>query len=637
MPGTAILSGVSQGEAVESARVSSDFFDVLGWRPALGRTFAIDDEKPGAAPVVILSDDLWNRALNRDPAAIGRPVMLDNVAHTLIGVMPRGFQNPMPYPGAKLWVPAALGGERTQWIARIAGTSTVAETRARITAAEKSLATKGSNWQVELNTLSEVAIGDLREQLLILLACTEFVLLMACTNVANLLLARGAARRLELAIRSAIGASRARIVRQMLAEGAVLGVGGGIAGLFVSYWTVKVLQSIAPPGISRLESARVDGRVAFFACVISLAAALLYSAWPALRLARGALGSSLKEGIGIGASSSVRHSRSLGVLIACEVALALILTVGASLFVRSFLRLRPSHPGFELANKVSFMLRPLAWKYPTPFAREQLFDQLAERFASLPGVREVGAADFLPLSGMTSFGRVYLAPGAKGVLANCRAITPNYFQLIEIPLLAGRAFTETDDATARKVAIVSRATAEQFWPGQSALGKHFRADYRTGDLEVVGIAGDTRESGHSLRRWPEFYVPFQQTKMFMATFVVTASGDSSNLASAIRAAILSVDKDQPITPYKTLEEMASANVSLQRFNVYLVGSFAAMAMLLAAVGIYGVISYSVRQRSRELGIRVALGASSLHIARSAVGGTLLPASLGLLAGWLASF
>jgi putative ABC transport system permease protein len=633
-PGESTITGISQPEPLSSVMVSPAYFSLLGVRPVLGRDFLPGEEKPGASPVVILSDSLWRRDFNADPAIIGRSVVLDNVSHIVIGVMPHNFQNP-GYSRADLWLPQPLGND--QWIARINDHSSLSSVRSALKTADAALEGHGSKWQLNVTTLRDEFSGDEQDDLAILLACAGFVLLVACANVANLLLARGAGRRLEITVRSALGASRSRIGRQMLTESVLLGCLGGIAGLAVAYWTLKVFVAAAPVQFEGMDKVQVDFRVLFFVAIISFFTALLFGAFPAMRLTRVDLSGSLKEGYGSGAGTGVRHSRALNALVGSEVALALILMFGASLMVRSFLRLRPDHPGFDPSNKLSVVIRPAQWKYQTPALRLQFLDQLIGRISTLPNVKGVTSTDFFPFSGTVAFGRVFKNPGAAGVMGNSRSISPNYFQVMDIPILSGRSFTVTDNAAAPKVAVISRQMAEQIWPDENVLGKHFTADYKEGELEIVGVAGNTRISGMNLRLRNDFYVPMRQSKPLWTTLIISTQSDPSNFVPAVRSAILSIDKDQALASVRTVDEMLSTSVALQRFEALLVGSFAGIALILASVGIYGVISYSVKQRSRELGIRIALGATPGSVMRLALRATMVPVTIGLAFGWAASF
>ncbi len=633
-PVIAALTEVPQPQQIGGLGVSSDFFAIVGWYPSLGRSFSAEDEKPGALPVVIISDALWKKQFGADPGVIGRPVKLNNVSNTVIGVMPRGFESPL-FPLFDMWVPQPLGGHQRSWIAQNADHRDLPAVTARLTTAEETMEGHGSHWQVVVQDLHAAMVYDVRPGLLLLLGCAAFVLLVACTNVANLLMARGTARRLEMTVRVASGASQGRIARQMLAESVVLGCLGGTAGLAVAYWTLKLLLALAPAGIPRLESAHLDLRVLVFAAAVSIVTALLFGAVPALSLMSMDPAGSLKEGTA-GGAGGVRHSRMLKTLVAAEVAIALILMLGASLMARSFLRIRPSHPGFDPANKTSFTLIPLPWKYPTQASRLQYMNQVADRISSIPGVNAVAATDVLPMAAYWGYGGpVVIHPGTQGK-AVIHAISPNYFEVMAIPLLSGRAFTKTDDARSHKVAIVSRGMTEQFWPGENVLGKHFTAERVIGEFEIVGVAGDIREKGTNPRKWAQFYVPLAQGIEMSETMVLSSTISPKILASSIRAAVLEIDSDQPIdltNQFKPLEEIVSNNVATPRFEAYLVGSFAGIALLLAAVGIFGVISFSVKQRTREIGIRIALGASSRQIINSALGAMLLPVALGLATGW----
>jgi predicted permease len=634
LPGEATITGVPQPEPLAPAMVSPDYFSLLGVRPALGRDFLPGEEKPGAPPVVILSDSLWRRDFNADPGIIGRSVFLDNIAHMVVGVMASDFENPL-YLHRDLWLPVPLGSG--QWIARMNDHSNLPAVQNALKTADQALEGHGPRWQLNVVTLHEEMSSDEQSDLAILLACAGFVLLVACANVANLLLARGAGRRFEVTVRTALGASRSRIGRQMLTESVLLGCIGGVAGLAVAYWTLKVFIATAPGQFEGMDKVQLDARILCFVAGISLCSALLFGALPALRLTRVDLSNSLKGGAGSGAGSGVRHSRVLSAFVASEVALALILMLGASLMVRSFLRLRPDHPGFDPSNKLSVMLRPALWKYPTPALRLQFMDQLSERIASLPNVRGVAATDFFPFSGMVSFPRVFKNPGAPGVRGNARSVSPNYFQVMDIPILSGRSFTESDNGTAPKVAIVSRRMAEQIWPDENVLGKHFTADYKDGEMQIVGVVGDVRNSGRNLRLLNDFYVPMRQSKPLWTTLIVNTESDPLQSVPTVRSAILSIDKDQALASVRTVDEMLSTSVALQRFEALLVGSFAGIALILASVGIYGVISYSVKQRSRELGIRIALGASPGSVMRLALSATMVPVTIGLAIGWAASF
>ena len=635
IPASAIITGVPEPGEVSVSSVSSEFFDMLGVYPALGRSFLPAEEKTGAESTAIISDPLWHREFGGDPAVLGRPVQIDGKPTTIIGVMPRGFQNPLLSADVDIVLPAGLGdAPGRQWIARMNDHVSQINVDAALQTAEQTLPGHGKGWRASVESLHEAIYGDLRPDVLILLGCAAFVLLVACTNVANLLLARGAARRLEITVRSALGASRFRVTRQLLTECVLLGGIGGAAGLAFAYWTLKILIASAPSAFARLEAVHLDARVLWFSAAVSIVTSLLFGALPAIRLAKVDLADSMKDSGGAG--KGVRQSKVLGVLVSAQVGMALLLMLGATLMVRSFLRISPEHPGFDTSNKLTTVLPSLPWKNRTPAMREEFIREILQSVRALPGVKDAAVTDYLPLTGMMSGVTAYVKPGGSGVFMNVRAISTNYFDVMGIPIVGGRSFMETDDARIGNVAIVSRRMAERFWPGENPVGKHFTEQAITGDITVVGVAGDVRASGIRLAPRPEFYVPEHQKPLVLMTLIVTTGPDPMRLVPAVRAAILSVDKDQPVTDIQTMHEIISKSVSLQRFETLLIASFAVIALILAAAGIYGVISYSVTQRSREMGIRIALGASGGQVIRSALTATALPISLGLIVGWAAS-
>jgi putative ABC transport system permease protein len=628
-----IMTGVTEPQELRAASVSSGFFDLLGWYPAFGRAFLPDDEKPGAPGVAVVSDAFWRRTFGTDPSAVGRVVQLDGKPTTIVGVMPAGFQNPSLNKNMDVWLPGTVG-DRTNWIARLNDGVTRESADAVLQTTERTLQGRRKDSRVHILPLHELLSYDLQPDLLILLGCAAFVLLVACTNVANLLLARGAARRLEITVRSALGASRVRVTRQLLTESILLAVIGGAAGLAFAYGTLKILLAAAPTYLSRMDTVHLDARVLYFATIVSVFTALLFGVLPAIRLAKVDLANSMKESAGVGTGR--RQSRILGSLVGIQVGIALLLMLGATLMVRSFLRIQPAHPGFDTSNKITTMLPPLPWKNRTPVLREQFVEQTLENIRAIPGVKDAAAIDYLPLTGMSRSADAFVKIGGPGIFANIHSVSPNYFDLMGIPIVGGRSFTERDDPRVANVAIVSRHMAERFWPGENPIGKQFTTKLIDGEVTVVGLAADVRALGTRLIPWSDYYVPVRQQPPVTVTLVVSTGSDPMRFAPAIRSAILSVDKDQPLTEVQTVKEIISSSVSLQRFETLLIVSFAAIALILAAAGIYGVISYSVTQRSREMGIRIALGASHSQVIRAALSATVIPISLGLIAGWAAS-
>ena len=636
IPASAIITGVPEPGELSVVSVSSEFFDTLGCYPAIGRSFLPAEEKPGADSAVIISDSLWHREFGGSSSVIGHTVQIDGKSTTIIGVMPRGFQNPLRNADVDILLPAGLAdAPGRQWIARMNDRVSQINVDAALQTAEQTLPGHGKGWRASVESLQEEIYGDLRPDVLILLGCAAFVLLVACTNVANLLLARGATRHLEITVRSALGASRTRVTRQLLTECVLLGGIGGAAGLAFAYWTLKILIASAPSAFARLETVHLDARILWFCGAVSIVTSLLFGALPAIRLAKVDLANSMKDSGGAG--KGVRQSKVLSVLVSAQVGMALLLMLGATLMVRSFLRISPEHPGFDTSNRLTTVLPSLPWKNRTPLMREEFVREILQSIRALPGVKDAAVTDYLPLTGMMSGANSYVKPGGSGVFTNVRAISTNYFGVMGIPIIRGRSFLETDDARIGNVAIVSHRMAERFWPGEDPIGKHFTEQLITGDITVVGVAGDVRASGIRLAPRTEFYIPEHQKPLGLMTLIIRSGPDPMRLVPGVRAAILSIDKDQPLTQIQTLNEIISKSVSQQRFETLLIVSFAAIALILAAAGIYGVISYSVTQRSREMGIRIALGASGAQVIRTALTGTALPIAVGLAIGWAASF
>jgi putative ABC transport system permease protein len=644
------LTGRGEPDALDGRAVSAEFFDVLGVQPLLGRTLRPGDDQEGSANVVILSEKIWRSRFGADPGIVSRSVALDGDPHTVVGVIPQRLAFP---EDAQFWVPlvwtakdrAVRGNHNHSVIAKLKPGVDVQRAQAEMTTISKRLEQQypadDKGWGALVRPLHQDLVGDVRRPLLVLLGAVAFVLLIACANLANLLLARTLGRSREIAVRTALGASRGRVVQQLLAESVLLGIAGGAVGLVAASLSINAIVGSIGQELPRAGEIALDARVLAFTGAIAVLTGLLAGVAPAWRLTKGDVGEALKQGVGRGSSQAGEHAVRQ-VLVVAEVALALTLLVGAGLLIRSLWQLRAVDPGIDPRRVLTMTVVIPRTKYPEPQQQARFFDRTLERVRAVPGVEAASAVDSLPLQGGSTQpvaieGQPVLPLSEQPEVA-VRSITPGYLATVRLPLVAGRDFTEADTADRTAAVIVSETMARRFWPGRNPIGQHLTLGLMSdAPREVVGIVRDVKLLGLDVRDpVAAVYTAAAQTPSFYMSLAVRTTVPPATVTQAIVNAIHAIDPEQPVVDILTMDEVIGASLTQQRFAMLLLTAFAALALVLAAVGISSVLSYSVRQRVREIGIRMALGAPAGGVLRLIVVEGMKPTLIGLAIGLAAA-
>jgi putative ABC transport system permease protein len=644
------LSGGAEPERLRGARVTLDFFDVLGVKPSLGRPFSPQEGQVGSDHVVILSNALWQRRFAGAPDVLGRQMKMNEELYTVIGVMPADFQFPAR---AEIWTPLTMnaqnwnqrGGHYLNGIARLKEGSSLAAAQADLNQiaarAEKAFPNSNTGWDTTSNGLQESVVGKIRPLVLTLMAAVGFVLLIACVNLANLLLSRSAARRREIGIRNALGAGRGRLVRQLLTESLLLSALGAALGLLLAWAGTRLLVNLNPEILPRAKEISLDAGVVLFTMAVAGLTGILFGLAPAIHMARTDLAAAFREG-GRGNSIGFRRNAVRSVLVVGEVALALVLLCGAGLLMRSFYRLQSMDPGFDPHDVLTFRTNLPRAKYKTDEQQAAFYTRALERIRALPAVAVAGAAQIFPLSGddyILTFIQVGKPPVARGSQPSAAfySATPGYFGALRIPLKAGRDFNEHDNAAAPNVAIISETMARQFYPNENPIGQQLNIGGGTDKpSQIVGIVGDVRDSELESKGRAAMYVPAAQSPFTSMYFGVRTERDPASVISGVRAAIREMDSELPLDAVGTVDALVETSLSQRRFSMLLMGTFAGLALVLAMVGIYGVMSYSVTQATQEIGIRMALGARRGDVLRMVLGYAAVLMSAGLVVGVAAS-
>ena len=654
------MSGRGEPRQISAGRVSWNFFDVLGVRPALGREFFASEGQRGGARVLMLSHRFWISEFGGAPNVIGQTVILNSLSYTIVGVLPAGFTFQPLGNDTQIWIPREFelniatpehiqaGMGYLEGIARLAPGVSIDQARSELEVLHQEYCRDNSNrpdadpkWPTTVTLLQRMMVANVRVAVLVLMGAVGVVLLIACANVASLLLSRALKRKKEIAVRTALGARRSTIVRQLLVESLLLATISGIAGIFLGYAGTRALVALNHDTVEQLSGVSMDWRVLCFTVGISLVSGLLFGLAPALQLSKTDLNSVLRNE-GRGSAGSRRTANSQNVLVVAQVALSMILLISSGLLIRSFLQLMDVNPGFDPRNVLTMRMNLPPSKYGTNAQMVSFYNEVLRQMQSLPGVSAAAISSALPPT-PTRFAPILaegepVVPVAQRSGVNIQTISPGYAKVLRVALERGREFTAEDDQTTPTVAMVNQAFVRRYWPNDDPIGKHIWLGPIIKPLEVVGVFGDEKNNGLGEDPAPEMFLPFPNLPWsHLRLSLRSASGNPMALVPAVRQRLARIDSDQPITEVQTLEQILAQSRAQSKFTVALFGIFSALALVLAIVGVYGVISYAVAQRTQELGIRMALGATQTDVLKLVVGRGLMLAGLGIAIGLIAPF